>query len=64
MERGKGEKSALEEIKELYHFETNAIVTMQDVLEYLYNRPYKGNIYINEKIKVAIDDYYAQYGAK
>ena len=64
MERGKGEKSALEEIKELYHFETNAIVTMQDVLEYLYNRPYKGNIYINEKIKEAIDDYYAQYGAK
>ncbi len=64
MERGKGEKSALEEIKELYHFETNAIVTMQDVLEYLYNRPYKGNIYINEKIKAAIDDYYAQYGAK
>ncbi len=64
MECGKGEKSALEEIKELYHFETNAIVTMQDVLEYLYNRPYKGNIYINEKIKVAIDDYYAQYGAK
>lgn len=64
MERGKGQKSALEEIKELYGFDANAIVTMADVVEYLYNKPYKGNIYINEKMKVAIDNYYAQYGAK
>lgn len=64
MERGKSEKSALEEIKELYGFDTNAIVTMADVVEYLYNKPYKGNIYINEEIKAAIDNYYAQYGAK
>ena len=64
LERGKGEKSALEEIKELYGFETNAIVTMQDVVEYLYNKPYKGNIYIDDNMKEAIDQYYAQYGAK
>ena len=41
MERGKGEKSALDEIKELYGFDANAIVTMADVVEYLYNQPYK-----------------------
>lgn len=64
MERGKGEKSALEEIKELYGFDANAIVTMADVVEYLYNKPYKGDIYINEEMKAAIDNYYAQYGAK
>lgn len=64
MERGKGEKSALEEIKELYGFETNAIVTMQDVVEYLYNKPYNGKIYIDDSMKEAIDQYYAQYGAK
>ncbi len=64
MERGKGEKSALEEIKELYGFDANAIVTMKDVTEYLYNKPYKGNIYINDEMKAAIDSYYAQYGAK
>ena len=63
MERGKGTKSALEEIKELYGFDANAIVTMKDVTEYLYNKPYKGNIYINDEIKAAIDNYYAQYGA-
>lgn len=64
MERGKGEKSALEEIRELYGFEANAIVTMQDVVEYLYNKPYKGNIYIDDTMKASIEDYYAQYGAK
>ena len=64
MERGKGDKSALEEIKELYGFDANAIVTMEDVTEYLYNKPYKVNIYINDEMKAAIDDYYAQYGVK
>ena len=64
MERGKGEKSALDEIKELYGFYANAIVTMADVVEYLYNQPYKGNIYINDDMKAAIDNYYAQYGVK
>ena len=56
MEMGKSEgKTALEEIKELYGFETGAIVTMEEVTEYLYNKPYKGNVYINDDIKAAID---------
>ncbi len=64
MERGKGEKSALEEIKELYGFDANAIVTMEDVVEYLYNKPYQGKIYINDEMEAAIDRYYAQYGVR
>lgn len=63
MEKGKGgEKSALDEIKELYGFETNAIVTMEDVVEHLYNKPYNGNIIIDDEIKARIDAYYEQYG--
>ena len=34
-ERGKGDKGALDEIKDLYGFETNAIVSMKEVIEYL-----------------------------
>lgn len=64
MERGKGEQSALEEIRELYGFDTDAIVTMEEVVECLHNKPYKGNIYINDEMKASIDRYYAQYGAK
>ena len=65
MERGlDSEKSALEEIKEKYGFEANAIVTMEDVVSCLYNKPYKGTIYIDDTLKDAIDAYYEQYGAK
>lgn len=63
MEKGKTDKSALEEIREKYGFEANAIVSMAEVVEYLYNREYKGNIYINDELKAAIDAYYKQYGA-
>ena len=64
MEKGQSEKSALVEIKEKYGFDANAIVNMQEVVEYLYNRPYQGQIYIDDTIKAAIDEYYKQYGAK
>lgn len=63
MEKGQGgEKSALDEIQEKYGFEANAIVTMQEVTEYLYNQPYKGKIIIDDTLKAAIDAYYEQYG--
>ena len=65
MERGlSSEKSALEEIKENYGFDENAIVSMEEVTEYLYNKTYKGQVYIDDTLKAAIDAYYAQYGAK
>lgn len=65
MERGlESEKSALEEIKTKYGFDANAIVTMEEVVSCLYNKPYKGTIYIDDALKSAIDAYYEQYGAK
>ncbi len=64
MEKGTGEKSALDEIKEKYGFDANAIVNMSDVVEYLYNKPYKGNVIIDDTLKAAIDAYYEQYGVK
>ena len=64
MEKGlSGKVSALAEIKEKYGFEARAIVTMADVIEHLYNRPYQGKIYIDDRLKAAIDTYYEQYGA-
>lgn len=63
MEKGLGGKvSALAEIKEKYDIEARAIVTMQEVIEHLYNRPYKGQIYIDDTLKAAIDKYYETYG--
>jgi orotate phosphoribosyltransferase len=65
MEVGKGgEKCALDEIKDLYGFETSAIVTMAEVVDYLYNRECQGRIIIDDALKAAIDAYYEEYGAK
>ena len=64
MERGQGEKSALAEIEEKYGLRTTAIVTMAEVVEHLYNKPYKGKIIIDDTLKAAIDTYYKQYGVK
>ena len=65
MEVGKGgEKGALEEITDLYGFPAKAIVTMEEVVEYLYNREYQGRIIIDDTIKAAIDAYYKTYGLR
>lgn len=65
MEVGKGgEKSALDEIRELYGFDTAAIVTMEEVVECLYNKEYNGQIIIDDTLKSAIDTYYNTYGVK
>ena len=65
MEVGKGgEKYALDEVKDLYGFETAAIVDMNDVVEALYNKEVNGEVVIDDTIKAAIDAYYEQYGVK
>ena len=56
MEVGKGgEKCALDEVKDLYGFDTAAIVTMEEVVEHLYNKPYNGKVVIDDTLKAAID---------
>lgn len=65
MEKGlESNRSALDEIQEKYGFGANAIVTMEDVVEHLYNRECNGKILIDDTIKAAIDAYYEQYGVK
>ena len=63
MEKGQGEKSALVELEEKYGFKNCAIVTMEEVIEYLYNKEINGKVIINDEIKQRIDDYYKIYGA-
>ena len=65
MEVGLGGKlSALDEIREKYGFEAKAIVTMEEVVEHLYNRACQGRVVIDDGMKAAIDEYYRQYGCK
>ena len=65
MEVGKGgQRCALDEVRELYGFETAAIVTMAEVVEHLYNKECQGKVIIDDDMKAAIDAYYKQYGAQ
>ena len=62
-ERGTGEKAALDEIAENFDMKTTSIVTMKEVVECLYNKPYNGRVIIDDELKGRIDDYYSRYGA-
>ena len=65
MERGlTSNASALDEIQEKYGFGANAIVTMEDVVECLYNKECQGKVLIDDTLKAAIDKYYEEYGVK
>ncbi len=63
MERGRGNRTALKEIEDNYGIKTASIVTMREVIEYLYNRPHRGRIIIDDELMGAIRAYYAKYGA-
>ncbi|MBR5408005.1 MAG: orotate phosphoribosyltransferase [Lachnospiraceae bacterium] len=57
-----GKMGALDEIKEKYGINARAIVTMDEVTEFLYNKPVNGQVIIDDKIKAALDAYYEEYG--
>lgn len=59
-----GHKSALDEIDDKFGFKASAIVTMEEVVEALYNKPLKGEILIDDALKKSIDAYYDTYGVK
>ncbi len=62
MERGNREQSALTELSHQFNMPAHAIVTMDEVITYLYNRPIDGTVILDRQIKKAIEQYYRQYG--
>lgn len=64
MEKGKTDKSAQEEIKEVFGIITYPIVTMAEVVEYLYNKEINGRVLIDDSMKQSIENYYEIYGVK
>ncbi|MCR5357567.1 MAG: orotate phosphoribosyltransferase [Lachnospiraceae bacterium] len=59
-----GKMGALDEIKEKYGIDARAIVTMDEVTEYLYNNPVDGKVIIDDGIKAALTAYYEEYGVR
>lgn len=56
------DKAALQVISEKYGFPARAIVSMSDVIQYLYTEGSKK--IITDEIKKELDEYYSLYGAK
>jgi len=62
-ERGKTEKSALYDICETYNTKAFGIVTIEEIIEYLYDRDINNNVYIDNNNREKIKEYRKQYGA-
>lgn len=56
--------SALDEIHDKYGFEAKSIVTMQEVVDTLYDKEVDGRVVIDDAMKKSLDEYYAKYGVK
>jgi orotate phosphoribosyltransferase len=64
MERGTGEKSALDELREDYGIAVYPIVTVRQIIEFLHNRPVDGTVYIDDAMRARMGAYLETYGAK
>lgn len=62
MERGKGEKSAVEEVKEEFGIDVYSIVNLDEIIEYLHGREIDGKIVLGDEELAAIKAYRDEYG--
>jgi len=64
MERGTGERSTLRELAETYGLQTCALVTIDEVVAHLHNRPIDGRVVLDDALHARVQAYREQYGAK
>ena len=64
MERGTGEKTTINELREQYGIRVFPIVTVRQVIDFLYNREIDGRVYIDDAMKKRMEAYLNQYGGK
>ena len=61
---GDRSKTALDEVADTHGFKTAAIVSMDEVVEHLWNRECQGRVVIDDEMKSRIDAYYKEYGVQ
>ena len=64
MERGQGEKTAIQEVYEEFGIVTYPIVTVKEIIEILHNNPVDGKVYIDDEMKSKMEAYMEQYCVK
>lgn len=64
MERGTGDKTTLDELREEHGIRVFPIVTVREVISFLHNNPVDGKVYIDDDMKARMEAYLAEYGAR
>lgn len=63
MERGTGNKSTLVELEESLGIRTVAIVNIEEIISYLYNREIDGKVILDDALMGRVAQYRKEYGA-
>lgn len=64
MERGTRDCSTLDELREDYGIQVCPIVTIREIISFLYNREVDGKVYINDEMRSRMEEYLKQYGGR
>lgn len=64
MERGTRDCSTLDELREDYGIAVCPIVTVQEILTFLYNREIDGKVFIGNAMRARMEAYLAEYGPR
>ena len=64
MERGQGEKTAIQELYEDFGIKTYPIVTVREVIDTLHNQEAGGKVVITDDVKAAMEAYLEKYCVK
>ena len=61
MERGTGEKTAIQEIKEEFGIDTFPIVTVREIIDEIHNAEIGGRVVIDDEIREKMENYLEKY---
>lgn len=64
MEKGTGDKTAIQELYDNYGIKTYPIVTVREIIDTIHNVPIDGKVYIDDEMKKRMEDYFAKYCVK
>lgn len=64
MERGTGDKTTLDELREDYGIQVHPIVTVREIIAALHNKEVDGRVVLDDHRRERMEDYLARYGAK
>ena len=64
MEKGTGEMTTLNELRDQFGIKVFPIVTVREVIDALYNKPVDGKIIIDDALRARMEEYLRQYGGR